>query len=73
MQKKGAVDDYVIRRLLQLFWELVYQENKVVVRSDQKLAKERGEALTILRAFASEIVRFEWSRGARLSVPRFAP
>ena len=57
VQKKGAVDDYVIRRLLQFLRELGYRENKVVVRSDQespmravaeKLAKERGEAQTIL-------------------------
>ena len=55
--QKGAVDDCVNRRLLQFFRELGYHENNVVVRSDQespmravaeKLAKERGEAQTIL-------------------------
>ena len=51
VQKKGAVDDSVIRRLLQFFRELGYQENKVVVRSDQEspmlAVTERGEAQTI--------------------------
>ena len=56
VKKKGAVDDCVIRRLLQFFRELGYHDNKVVVRSDQespmrvvaeKLAKERGKAQTI--------------------------
>ena len=55
VQRKGVVNDYVIRRLLQFFPELGHHEKKVVILSDQespmravaeKLAKERTKAQT---------------------------
>ena len=55
VQRKGVVNDCVIRRLLQFFRELGHHEKKVVIRSDQespmravaeKLAKERTKAQT---------------------------
>ena len=84
VQKKGAVDDYVIRRLLQFFRELGYHENKVVVRSDQespmravaeKLAKERGEAQTILEhsPVRSSVQMESWSAPSKRWSTRCAP
>ena len=35
VQRKGVVNDHMIKRLLQFFRELGYHENNVVIRSDQ--------------------------------------
>ncbi len=57
VQRKGSVTDYSVKRIMAFIKELGYQACRIVIKTDQespttavqdKLAKERGEAPTII-------------------------